>query len=689
VRFEGWLSPSDGPDAARREADALYEAIRAEARAASWYVRATELPTAWKVFEESTPEVQAAVVQVACEEIRAGARGAGHPRWMDLAADIIRNLVRRRLAAPPTRVAAILDICTELAPSYEHFLHVNALIGLASRPPAIVEVEALKRLRDATARSQSAPARRIVTRIDSLLDDEPQALAPRGPWSEGVLRDIAQDADDQRDLWCQLLVHVTGLRTAEPSRRWKQQLESHVGAIGRAGFLKRSLEWIARGPQPNGPVTPQVPEGDADYLRGVVWTLADFEDNAVPRALADLAEQCFRKVPNYGPVSARVGNACIRVLSLLPGLEPIAQLGRLRSRVKYVVGARLVDRALNEAAERAGISADELQDIAVPTFDLDAEGCWRGEVGGFVAEIRITATESASLAWQSPDGVLRRSVPALVRQDHAPALQSLKKTVKDISRLLPTQKVRLERMLEGDRLIPWPKWQARYQHHPLIGHMVRRLIWQFQTGESVRTGAVQPDGQLVDSNDAPIDDASEATLVRLWHPLGADPRLVQGWRSWLERHQVVQPFKQAHREVYALTDAERATDVYSNRFAGHVLRQHQLAALCREREWAYHLQGDWDSANVPIRRLPRLDLQVEFWVEAPRGTGPVAQSGVFQHVLTDQVRFVRQRAPLQLADVPPIVFSELMRDIDLFVGVCSVGNDPTWADRGPGPFNDY
>jgi hypothetical protein len=28
------------------------------------------------------------------------------------------------------------------------------------------------------------------------------------------------------------------------------------------------------------------------------------------------------------------------------------------------------------------------------------------------------------------------------------------------------------------------------------------------------------------------------------------------------------------------------------------------------------------------------------------------------------------------------VFSEVMRDVDLFVGVCSVGNDPNWGDRG-------
>ena len=39
--------------------------------------------------------------------------------------------------------------------------------------------------------------------------------------------------------------------------------------------------------------------------------------------------------------------------------------------------------------------------------------------------------------------------------------------------------------------------------------------------------------------------------------------------------------------------------------------------------------------------------------------------------------------PLPLAEIPALVFSELMRDVDLFVGVASVGNDPNWNDGGP------
>lgn len=46
--------------------------------------------------------------------------------------------------------------------------------------------------------------------------------------------------------------------------------------------------------------------------------------------------------------------------------------------------------------------------------------------------------------------------------------------------------------------------------------------------------------------------------------------------------------------------------------------------------------------------------------------------------------------PLPLTAIPPLVLSEVLRDVDLFVGVASVGNDPTWQDGGPGGrFQDY
>jgi hypothetical protein len=116
------------------------------------------------------------------------------------------------------------------------------------------------------------------------------------------------------------------------------------------------------------------------------------------------------------------------------------------------------------------------------------------------------------------------------------------------------------------------------------------------------------------------------------------------------------------------------------------------------------------------RELPAWGLRAEFWVE---GLGDnygadTTEAGTYLYLATDQVRFYNIDArenyahaggggyaaawrgegaltePLLLEEVPPLVFSEVMRDVDMFVGVASVGNDPSWADGGPeGRYRDY
>jgi hypothetical protein len=45
---------------------------------------------------------------------------------------------------------------------------------------------------------------------------------------------------------------------------------------------------------------------------------------------------------------------------------------------------------------------------------------------------------------------------------------------------------------------------------------------------------------------------------------------------------------------------------------------------------------------------------------------------------------------LPLEQIPPVVLSEVLRDVDFFVDVASVGNDPTWQDGGPARrYRDY
>ena len=100
-------------------------------------------------------------------------------------------------------------------------------------------------------------------------------------------------------------------------------------------------------------------------------------------------------------------------------------------------------------------------------------------------------------------------------------------------------------------------------------------------------------------------------------------------------------------------------------------------------------------------------MRAEFWIEGvgdQYGTDTNG-TGTYLYLATDQVYFCRLddaqltahadgggygagwqqpivAEPVPLAEIPPLFFSEIMRDVDLFVGVASVGNDPAWADGG-------
>ncbi|MFN9972713.1 MAG: DUF4132 domain-containing protein, partial [Phycisphaerae bacterium] len=251
--------------------------------------------------------------------------------------------------------------------------------------------------------------------------------------------------------------------------------------------------------------------------------------------------------------------------------------------------------------------------------------------------------------------------------------------------------------------------------HPVVGVIARRLIWTVTSG-GTRCSVLYHDGQLVNHRGEPCTLAADS-VVRLWHPVEASADEVLAWRRFVEEKQIRQPFKQAHREVYLLTDAERRTNTYSNRFAAHVVRQHQFKALADQRNWRSKLRLMVDAVYPPpSRAIGAHLLRAEFWVEPvddDYGTD-TNESGAYLHLATDQVRFYDVLAaensvhasgggyamgaqagnavndPLPLESIPPIVLSEILRDCDLFVGVASVGNNPQWQDGGPNnQFRDY
>ena len=444
--------------------------------------------------------------------------------------------------------------------------------------------------------------------------------------------------------WKALLECCQSADGGKPTAKWLKEVAARRDALG-ADFRTQMLAWFPLVDKPRTDIDPNeqqrtdphfIIRPHADLLKGLVWSCAGLHDREIARALTALAVSAYRKIPGVGPRLTMVGNACVYALGQMPGLEAVGQLALLKVKVKFGTAQKEIEKALTAAAIREGLPREEVEELAVPSYGLEEVGVRRETLGDYAAEIVIDGPD-AVLHW-SKAGKALKSAPAAVKQEHGEDLKELQTALKDIQKMLPAQRERIDGLFLQRKTWTLPTWRERYLDHPLVGAIARRLIWTI--GDQA---AIWHQGQMVAADDRPIAPADDAA-VTLWHPIGRPVAEVLAWREWLERHQVRQPFKQAHREVYLLTDAERTTRVYSNRFAAHVIRQHQFNALAHGRGWKNQLRLLVDDTYPPTsRELPQWDLRAEFWVEGigiDYGTD-TNETGVFLRLATDQVRFYR------------------------------------------------
>ena len=310
------------------------------------------------------------------------------------------------------------------------------------------------------------------------------------------------------------------------------------------------------------------------------------------------------------------------------------------------------------------------------------------KVGDCKATIRLIEDGRVVVLWENAEGKRIKAAPSHARKAAPKKIRAIAALVKDLEQSYSVQRARLEGSFLGTRRIPLTHWRRYYIDHPLLGFLGRKLVWVFSNNQGWERSGMWSDGELRDSSNKLVD-LIRAEKVRLWHPLSYSAAEVQRWRTRVFTAGLRQPFRQAFREFYQVTDDERKTRLYSNRFAGILLRQHQFANLARARGWSYQLMGiGFDGVNVPSKKLDHWNMNVEFYVDLPpdrdhsvRRASLAEQSGAGVNVFigSDQVRFYRDLREIPVDDVPAIVYSEVMRDVDLFTTVAAVGDDSTWS----------
>lgn len=565
---------------------------------------------------------------------------------------------------------------------------VAAIERYAAENPRDVEdlVEVLQTYVAANAASAEwtglAVRLRRLARSSAKLDLSP--VLADDPWARRVRPLVERDFQANGPLLAQL-----GSATASrPSAKWEEGTKSAMTPSGPV-MIRRFLEVACEvEPVETGRFTYEgrtyvkllwLSDPSATTMRGALWATALVDGTWRVELIHQVLLRCMKLE------QIKVANAALYALGAIGDDDSISTLSALAARVKDRRFTKGIDRALEAAALVRGITIGQLREAVVPTFGLDLEGRTERVVGPAIATLEVGAGGSLRTTW-TVAGQTTRTVRSDLVESHAADVDAVKAESRELKKELTAQRLRMEDLLAESRQWSWEDWQRHYYTHPLVRVFARHLIWHFDAVPGIPVS----DGVMLDRHGAEVP-IPEAVHVRLLHPIDNPADEVARWRAVVRTHRVEQPFKQAFREVYLVAPAELETGTYSNRFAGHVVRYPQTYALMKTRGWGIVALGPYDNAGGrQWRDFPEQGIRVEFWMEHIEddwgGMGNLADLAS-----TDQVRFCRigENDPMRIDDVPALVFSEAMRDVDLFVGATSIAADPGWLDGGEDRFRAY
>ncbi|MCA9988554.1 MAG: DUF4132 domain-containing protein, partial [Anaerolineales bacterium] len=221
-----------------------------------------------------------------------------------------------------------------------------------------------------------------------------------------------------------------------------------------------------------------------------------------------------------------------------------------------------------------------------------------------------------------------------------------------------------EAMMRGDAF-SGGELQALSQH-PVLRPMLADLL--FVRDEDGALGYPVDDGRgLQGLAGAPVRVTADDEL-RLAHP---HDLLTRDWHQW--QHDCfqagrIQPFRQIFRELYVPTPVEISDAQGTRRYAGQEINPRRAHGLLSQRGWLVHpYEG--------IRKSFHTE-QITVHIEMMYGAGTAAAVG---GETVDAINFIRWEPwqSLPVTEVPPRLFSEVMRDVDLLVSVAHLGRvDP-------------
>ncbi len=197
--------------------------------------------------------------------------------------------------------------------------------------------------------------------------------------------------------------------------------------------------------------------------------------------------------------------------------------------------------------------------------------------------------------------------------------------------------------------------------NPIVSPMFRLLLLR----QGTTTGFYTDEG-LETLDGVQKIKADEPIIITHAQQLYADGTW-SAWQNFVFNKKIVQPFKQIFREIYIPTPDE-AEQNESLRYSGYQIQVKQAAAALRSRGWSADYEGG-------LRKVfYRQGISVELYAQANWFTPADIEAPAIEYVYFSSTRTYNR---LKIADIDPILYSEVMRDVDMTVSIAFVGGvDP-------------
>ncbi|MDR3110616.1 MAG: DUF4132 domain-containing protein [Planctomycetaceae bacterium] len=279
---------------------------------------------------------------------------------------------------------------------------------------------------------------------------------------------------------------------------------------------------------------------------------------------------------------------------------------------------------------------------------------------GFELSVQIDEFGKPNIFSKKEDGTELKDVPTkLKKHDYVAELKEVVKTFRDQFRSVREnfeKAMQLETDFTADEL-------TNLSQNPVIKPIIAKLVYRF--GDSFGFFA---DGNLVNAQNGkkklkPTDRLALAHPVHLF-----EAKVWKDYQKVLFEREIVQPFKQVFRELYLPNADEKKSQTVSRRYAGHQVQPSKTVALLRSRNWTVDPELGFQKVFYKLDVLVRLYCYADWFTPAD-----------IESPTIEQIEFVDRKTleRIPLEKIPPVIFSEVMRDLDLVVSVAHVGGvDP-------------